>query len=227
MLIKIDNLTKSFGDKIILENISLDIKKGDRIAILGQSGCGKTTLLNEIKNGTNKAISKQYKEYSIVYQEPRLLPWQTVLENVTLVCNDEQKARSFLHSVELGEHLDKIPCEISGGMKQRVSIARALSMEPEVLFLDEPFSALDLRIRVNLIQMLARELSRISTLKGLIYVTHNILDALLLASKVIVLGGSPSQIVYEKEIDIPLGQRDWKDKALLDIEKEITEIFLG
>ncbi|MGM0623457.1 MAG: ABC transporter ATP-binding protein [Campylobacterota bacterium] len=226
MLIKIDNLTKSFGDKTILQNISLDIKKGDRIAILGQSGCGKTTLLNEIKNSSNSAISKHYTEYSIVYQEPRLLPWQTVLQNVTLVCKDANRAKSFLHSVELSQHLDKIPCEISGGMKQRVAIARALSMEPEVLFLDEPFSALDLRIRVNLIRMLSRELSRISTLNGLIYVTHNILDALLLASKVIVLGGNPSQIVYEKEIDIALDQRDWKDPNLLEIEKEITEIFL-
>ncbi|MEA3553777.1 MAG: hypothetical protein U9R39_05185, partial [Campylobacterota bacterium] len=78
----------------------------------------------------------------------------------------------------------------------------------------------------NLIKMLATELSNIQTLKGLIYVTHNILDALLLASKVIVLGGSPSRIVYEKEIDIPLGKRDWKDKELIDIEKEITKIFL-
>jgi len=225
MLIKIDNLTKFFGDKTILENISLDIKKGDRIAILGQSGCGKTTLLNEIKDN-NKAITKNYKDYSIVYQEPRLLPWKNILENVTLVCDDEQKAKKILTEVELKDHLDKIPCEISGGMKQRVSIARALSMEPEVLFLDEPFSALDLKIRVNLIKMLAAELTHIKTLKGLVYVTHNILDALLLASKVIVLGGTPSKIVYEKEIDIPLGKRDWKDEKLIEIEKEITKIFL-
>ncbi|MCK5294811.1 MAG: ABC transporter ATP-binding protein [Arcobacteraceae bacterium] len=225
MLIKIDNLTKSFGDKTILENISLDIKKGDRIAILGQSGCGKTTLLNEIKDG-NKAITKSYKDFSIVYQEARLLPWKTILENVSLVCDDEEKAKKFLTEVELGDHLDKIPCEISGGMKQRVSIARALSMEPEVLFLDEPFSALDLKIRVNLIKMLATELTHIKTLKGLVYVTHNILDALLLASKVIVLGGSPSRIVYERKIDIPLGERDWKDDELIQIEKEITKIFL-
>lgn len=225
MLIKIDNLSKSFGDKTILENISLNIKKGDRIAILGQSGCGKTTLLNEIKNN-NKAITKNYTNYSIVYQEPRLLPWKTILENVKLVCDNEQKARKFLTEVELGNHLNKIPCEISGGMKQRVSIARALSIEPELLFLDEPFSALDLKIRINLIKMLAKELVHIKTLKGLIYVTHNILDALLLASKVIVLGGSPSKIVYEKEINIPLEKRDWQDTELIEIEKEITKIFL-
>ncbi len=225
MLIKINNLTKSFGDKTILKDISLDIKVGDRIAILGQSGCGKTTLLNEIKDG-HSTITKNFKDFSIVYQEPRLLPWKTVLENVSLVCDDELKAKRFLEDVELGEHLDKIPCEISGGMKQRVSIARALSMEPEVLFLDEPFSALDLKIRVNLIKMLATELTHIKTLKGLVYVTHNILDALLLASKVIVLGGTPSRIVYEKEINIPLGERDWKDKELVEIEKEITKIFL-
>jgi len=225
MLIKIDNLTKSFGDKVILKDISLDINEGDRIAILGQSGCGKTTLLNEIK-GDNKAISKNYKDFSIVYQEARLLPWKSVLENVTLVCDNEEKAKKILTEVELGEHLDKLPCEISGGMKQRVSIARALSMEPEMLFLDEPFSALDLKIRVNLIKMLASELTHIKMLKGLVYVTHNILDSLLLASKVIVLDGSPSRIVYEKEISIPLDERDWKDKELIQIEKEITKIFL-
>ncbi|MEA1914333.1 MAG: ABC transporter ATP-binding protein [Campylobacterota bacterium] len=225
MLIKIENLKKSFGDHVVLDNISLEIKQGDRVAILGQSGCGKTTLLNEIKND-NKQMQKFYSDFSIVYQEPRLLAWKTVLENVTLVCNDEQKARKLLDEVELSEHLNKFPCEISGGMKQRVSIARALSMDPEVLFLDEPFSALDLKIRVNLIKMLAKELTHIQSLKGLVYVTHNILDALLLANKVIVLGGSPSRIVYEKDIHIPLGQRDWKDQELIEIEQEITKIFL-
>jgi len=226
MLIKIDNLTKSFDDKTILKNISFDVEIGDRVAILGPSGCGKTVLLNEIKNN-HTAIEKNYKKYSIVYQEARLLPWKSVLGNVTLACDDEAKATKLLQAVELGNHLHKVPREISGGMKQRVSIARALSVEPEVLFLDEPFSALDLKIRINLIQMLAQRLSTITTLKGLIYVTHSILDALLLANKIIVLGDSPSRIVYEREIDLPLDQRDWKDEGLMQIEKEITGIFLS
>lgn len=225
MLVTIENLNKSFDDSVILEGINLEIDEGDRLAILGPSGCGKTTLLNEIKNG-NPAITKKYNSYSVVYQEPRLLPWKNVLENVSIVCDDIKKSKKLLENVGMKQHLDKYPSEISGGMKQRVSISRALSMEPEILFLDEPFSALDLKIRVNLIEMLSNEFMQTQSLLGLIYVTHNILDALLLANKIIVLGGSPSSIVYQKEIAIPLDKRDWKDERLLQIEREIIEIFL-
>jgi len=223
MLIDVKNLSKRFGDNLVLDNISLQLEQGDRIAILGPSGCGKSTLLREIRD--NPEISRNYDSFAFVYQEPRLMPWFSVYENLHRICKDPARAQEMLKAVELWDKRDERPCRLSGGMKQRVAIARALSVRPQLLFLDEPFSALDFALSTRILGQLAGLIERADFLKGVLYVTHNVQEALMLASRVVVLGAPPASIIFDERIDTPLGQRKLDDPALLAMERRITGLF--
>ena len=223
MLIKVENLSKSFGDNLVLDNISLQLNAGDRIAILGPSGSGKTTLLREIKD--NPDINRGYNSFAFVYQEPRLMRWYSVYENVRRICKNDARTREVLEAVNLWEKRDERPCRLSGGMKQRVAIARALSVQPELLFLDEPFSALDFALSMRILGQLAMQIEQVDFLKGVLYVTHNVQEALMLASRIIVLGDAPAKIIFDETIDAPLSQRKLDDPDLLQMERRITGLF--
>ena len=147
-MLSIDNISFSYGENPVLENFSLSVGDGERICLFGKSGCGKTTLLRIIlgleKAQKGSVTAGRDIKYSAVFQEDRLLPFKTVLQNITLIGADEQTALSHLAAMGIRDCADKYPSELSGGMRRRAAIARALSAEYDCLVLDEPFSGLDI-----------------------------------------------------------------------------------
>lgn len=227
-IISIQNLTKRFqgtdsGSVLALDNINLDIQKGEFISLIGPSGCGKSTLLRVIAdliqpssgtvtvNGKPAPQARKDRDYGMVFQNATLYDWRSILKNVQLpleIMNypkpeRDRRAREMLKLVELSEFEDKYPWQLSGGMQQRVSIARALSFEPQILLMDEPFGALDEMTR----ERMNNELLRIwKTIEGMtvIFVTHSIAEAVYLSTKVVVLSPRPGRL--SEIIDIPLPQ---------------------
>jgi NitT/TauT family transport system ATP-binding protein len=198
--IEIQNLHKEFGvgdDKVVaLENVNLSMSGHVFVSIVGPSGCGKSTLLNimsGIETPTSGVVDITQEgsnaELGYVFQAARLLPWRSVMDNLLFVQKDrsqETKARCqhYLDMVHLGDKGDKYPGELSGGMQQRVGIARAFSIEPDVLFMDEPFSHLD----AITARSLRRELHEMwsETGKTIIFVTHDVGEAVELSNRILV-----------------------------------------
>ncbi|TVP42594.1 MAG: ABC transporter ATP-binding protein [Halomonas sp.] len=207
----------------VLHEINLSVQRGEYISIIGHSGCGKSTLLNIIAGLTEstsgavildgKEVNAPGPDRSVVFQNHSLLPWLTVYENVSLAVNKtfaRSKSKAERHEwilknldmVGMSHALDKRPAEISGGMKQRVGIARALSMEPKVLLLDEPFGALDALTRAHL----QEEVMRIQDELGntVIMITHDVDEAVLLSDRIVMLTNGPSARIGEiLDIDLP------------------------
>lgn len=202
------------GETTVLQNVSFEVKEGEFIAIIGPSGCGKSTLLNIIcglidaKCG-NRVISP---ETSIGYmlQHDHLFEWRTIFENVTLGLEIQNKMTpenmdyvlSLLTSYGLIDFKDKKPSELSGGMKQRAALIRTLALHPDILLLDEPFSALDYQTRL----MVSSDIGRLirHTNKTAILVTHNLSEAISLADRVLVLSKRPSSIRKDVRIHLTL-----------------------
>lgn len=215
----IENVDMTFatkkGDFNALTNINLNIKEGEFVSIIGHSGCGKSTVLNliagllEPSKGhlfcANREIAGPGPERAVVFQNHSLLPWLSCYENIYLaverVFESESKAQlaarthAALELVGLAHATDKRPNEISGGMKQRVGIARALAMEPKVLLLDEPFGALDALTRANL----QDELMKIMVKSGCtaVMVTHDVDEAVLLSDRIVMMTNGPSASIGE------------------------------
>lgn len=217
-MLKIRNLFVKYLDseKPSIEDISFDVEKGDQIAILGPSGCGKSTLLHVISGLLTEReakidgildwrTSKQKPVMRMVFQEATLLSWRTVEKNIAFglevnkVSKDdiEKKVKEILEIVGLSQHAKSYPFQLSVGMQQRVNFARALVCEPELLLLDEPFSALDVETKKNL----QEEFLKIIKAKGItsIFVTHNVGEAVSMSNKIIILTAGPAKV---KEISI-------------------------
>ena len=214
MIIK--NLCKRYQDKVVLKDFSLDIKPRTITCITGESGCGKTTLLNLIAgiirpdSGTIELDGK----VSYLFQEPRLLPWRTALENVALALKDEKKAREILELVGLKDSLDKYPSELSGGMRQRVAMARAFSYPSSIILMDEPFQNLDVKLKNNLLQLFLKLWEQEQ--KTVLWVTHDITEACLSADLVlcVTLGPqSPMEITQTYQIPLARAQRTAENMA--------------
>ena len=213
-----------------LENIDLDIREGEFIALIGPSGCGKTTLMRVIAdlekisagqvlvNGVTPHEARLARAYGYVFQAPALFPWRTVLGNVTLPLQIQGYSRAQSQTVAL-EHLarvgltgfeSKYPWQLSGGMQQRVSIARALSFEPRILMMDEPFGALDEITRDRLNEQLQQLWQR--ERRTVMFVTHSIAEAAYLATRIVVMSPRPGRIIKVIESPLPderhLGMRD-------------------
>ncbi len=225
LAVKVRNASVIFAAKDqsvhALKNVDLDIAEGEFVSFIGPSGCGKTTLMRVIAdleqltsgtilvNGVSAAQARQNGAYGYVFQAPALYPWRTVLKNVTLpleikgVGAAERKdiAMRQLANVGLTGFEGKFPWQLSGGMQQRVSIARALGFEPKILMMDEPFGALDeiTRDRLNeqLLQLWAKER------RTVIFVTHSIPEAAFLSSKIVVMSARPGRVVEVIESDLP------------------------
>lgn len=187
-MIELKNISHSYGPTQVLSGLSLTLNPGERLAIMGPSGCGKTTLLRIIL-GLTKATSgtarNTFAKCGTVFQEPRLLPWRTALENVNLVLGDGAdtlaSASRYLAQVGLGDAKDKLPAELSGGMQQRVALARALAMDGDCLILDEPFKAMDETLRWQIIELVNK------TKGALLLITHDEQEAQYLNCRILKL----------------------------------------
>jgi NitT/TauT family transport system ATP-binding protein len=222
--ISLKNIEMSYrtetADVLALHQVSLDIAKGEFVSLLGPSGCGKTTLLRlmadliEPTGGNLTVAGKSAKEarlaqkYGIVFQSPVLYDWRKVRDNITLPLEmmgikksvRDEKALELLELVGLQGFADKYPWQLSGGMQQRVAIARALSMEPEILLMDEPFSALDEFTRERLNEELLSVWSKVQS--TVVFVTHSIPESIFLSDRVFVLSPHPGRL--SSVVDIPL-----------------------
>lgn len=214
--------TNNIGEEIVaLNNVSLDIHKGEFISLLGPSGCGKSTLIRLIADllqptsgnvsigGKSPREIRLEQKYGIVFQSPVLYDWRTVRRNICLpmeimgVPKKERTSRidKMLNLVELKEFGYKYPFQLSGGMQQRVGIARALALEPEILLMDEPFSALDEFTREKLNEDLLNIWGK--TKNTVIFVTHNIPESVFLSDRVVVLSPHPGRLSAIVDIDLP------------------------
>lgn len=204
------------GDFTALKNVDLQIAKGEFVSLIGHSGCGKSTVLNVVaglyqatKGGVllnNKEVSAPGPERAVVFQNHSLLPWLTVYQNVELAVKQvfkKQKSASEikawiehnLHLVHMDHAMHKHPNEISGGMKQRVGIARALAMEPEVLLMDEPFGALDALTRAHMQDSLMEIQETLNN--TVIMITHDVDEAVLLSDRIVMMTNGPSATIGE------------------------------
>lgn len=216
-ILSIKNVSREFetkdGSVLALENIDLDIQEGDIVAIIGPSGCGKSTLLNIIAGldeCTSGRIDFSMSEPVISYmlQSDALLPWRSVKDNATIGLEiNKKKNKESLVRVEkmlidygLEDFIDKKPNSLSGGMKQRVALVRSLAVEPDILLLDEPFSALDYYTRLN-ISGYVHDMIKQSG-KTAVIITHDIQEAISLGDKVAVLSGRPSHIKNVYDVDL-------------------------
>ncbi|MDP2925460.1 MAG: ABC transporter ATP-binding protein [Nanoarchaeota archaeon] len=221
-IIKVENISKNYDKLPVLDNINLSVKEGEFVSIIGPSGCGKTTLLKilgglipatsgDIKiRGSPVKVALERREFGFVFQNPILLPWRTALKNTELPLeifgnnNPQISSKKLLKIVGLEGFENYYPKELSGGMQQRIAIARALTFEPAILLMDEPFGALDeiTRNKMNL-ELLRVWKEEKATISAVIFVTHSIPEAVFLSDKIIILSKRPAKIEKVLEINLP------------------------
>jgi NitT/TauT family transport system ATP-binding protein len=209
------------GEVEALSNVNLDITEGDFVSFIGPSGCGKTTLLRVIAdlerptagtilvNGVTAEQARLQRRYGYIFQAPALYPWRTIERNVMLpleimgfnAAQRRERVAHYLKLVNLSGFERKFPWQLSGGMQQRASIARALSFEPALLLMDEPFGALDEIVRDHLNEQLLRLWNQ--TKKTLVFVTHSIPEAVFLSTKIVVMSPRPGRIIDIINCDFP------------------------
>lgn len=228
--ISVSQYSKSFGDNHVLQDINLEIPAGQFVAFVGKSGCGKSTLLRSVAgleeaSGGNIFLgaaeaTKPHEHLRMMFQDDRLLPWRSVLRNVSIVANDQTRAEESLSAVGLSDKFDVWPATLSGGQRQRVALARALASSPAVILFDEPLGALDALTRIemqDLIETLWRQRGFTSLL-----VTHDVGEAVALADRVIVL--ADGGVKLDLQIDLPRPRT--RDTHFLEYENELLNSIL-
>lgn len=243
MFIKINNVSKIYknnNDKKSefksLDNVNLTIEKGEFICLLGPSGCGKSTLLNliagfdkpstgEIFIGGN-GVKEPSPNYVTIFQNYGLLPWRSVKKNVELgleakkISKEERSkiADEYIELVGLSKFSKHHPSQLSGGMQQRVAIARALAVDPEIIFMDEPFGALDAMTRMNMQDEISNIWSKKK--KTIIFVTHDIEEAVFLSDRIVIMTPGPGKV--KSIINVPMGRkRDRTSEEFLKIRDKV------
>lgn len=219
-LLSIHVRRKTFGETVVLKDVELQLQPGEVVSLLGPSGCGKSTLLR-IAAGLDRdysgELSSAGKSVAFVFQEPRLMPWLSVARNIGFHDDghyDQAWVRQLIEEVGLSGFAEALPKALSGGMAQRVAIARGLYSRPKVLLLDEPFSAVDAFTRMKL-QDLLLDLARRHDI-ALLLVTHDVDEALYLSDRVLVMGHRASGISGGIDVDL-VQPRDRRDPVLADL----------
>lgn len=232
-------------EKLILKDITMNVEEGEFVCLLGQSGCGKSTFLRllagleqptegEMRFG-DKVLQGASLERGVVFQDYGLFPWMTAGENIMLALRQKfpdrdkkelkQTALKMISAVGLDESVyGKLPKELSGGMKQRCAIARAFGIDPPVLLMDEPFGALDAVTRAKLQDMVLDLWSQDQQKKTVFFVTHDVDEALLLASRIFVFGQSPSNVIYDCKIPVekkPTRETQFEDLEILKLRNTL------
>ena len=216
--LQVANLSHNFGPEEVLVDINFSLNRGEVAAIVGPSGGGKTTLLHlcagllDVETGQ---ISNPFKRHAFAFQEARLLMWKTCLDNIAfgLKAQGVSKKQRYQQATEMAlrfglslQDLAKFPNELSGGMRQRVSFARAFVTKPDLLYLDEPFSALDIGLKQELMQQLKKEI--IERQMSVLFITHDLMEAVRLSDHIHLLKNNPGRLVETFNISQPLNERD-------------------
>jgi len=207
MTLRLCDIHRAYGLKPALGGIDLSVRAGEVVAVLGRSGAGKTTLLQIAAGLLSPSAGDILRTGTVaaVFQEPRLLPWRRVIDNAAfaLKCRGigrrerHRRALLMLERLELSDVADAWPSELSGGMRQRVALARAFLIEPRILLLDEPFTALDVGLRKELLAILSQEISGDC---AVLMITHDVVEAATIADRIVVLDGSPACIVADHRL---------------------------
>jgi sulfonate transport system ATP-binding protein len=243
--LEIRDLNQSFAKDdgsrlVVLDNVTFDVKDKEFVCILGSSGCGKTTLLRMIagldtaESGSifldRQEIRGTSPKVGMVFQEYSLFPWRTVIDNIAFGLEMQGMAREeryriaehYLNLVNLAQFRDNFPSELSGGMRQRVAVARALALDPVLLLMDEPFGALDAQTR----NMLQQELLEIweKTKKTIIFITHSVDEAVYLSDRIIVLTPRPGRVCRIFPVDLPR-PRDRTGMEFAQVRREVLDLI--
>lgn len=238
--VSVKNLTKSFGDLLVLDDISFDVKKGEFLCIVGPTGCGKTTFLNSLTKLYNidsgsitingEGIDLRKHNVAYIFQEYSTMEWLTVEENIGYGLRikhfpkDEMKRRvaNVMKIVGLTDYAAYYPSQLSASMLQRVVIARAFAVEPELLLMDEPYGQLDLQLKYRLEDELINLWQKTNT--TVIFITHNIEEAIYLSDRVLVLTNKPTKIKTSISNDLPR-PRKVSAPEFIRLRNEVTELI--
>jgi len=238
--IEVRNLTKRFGDLLVLDEISFNVGEGEFLSIVGPTGCGKTTFLNTLSKLIpsttgdifidGEVADPKKHHLSFVFQEPTCLPWRTVRENVAYGMEVkkvpkeemEKKLDQIMGMVGLADCAGLYPNQISASMLQRIAVARAFAVNPDLLLMDEPYGQLDVKLRYYLEDELVRLWEKLGS--TVIFVTHNIEEAVYVSERILILSNKPAKVKAEVKVDLPR-PRSLIDPRLVEIRKEVTELI--
>ncbi len=237
--LEVKNLTHHFGFTEILHDINFTLKRGEVVSIVGPSGGGKTTLLHlcsgllDVEEGS---VSNNFTSSAFAFQEGRLLPWKNVIDNIVvgLLARGDKKSIAIQQAKDIAlkfgleeDDFEKFPKDLSGGMKQRVNFARALVTKPSLLFLDEPFSALDIGLKRELYAHLMESCKEDDM--SILFITHDLMEGIRLSDEILLLEADPGHIVKTFKYEMPKEKRDdtfvYEESAKILQDKEIIETF--
>lgn len=238
--VKVRNMTKKFGDLLVLNDVSFDVRKGEFLCIVGPTGCGKTTFLNcitklyEPTSGeilvNNEPVNLKKHNVAYIFQEYSTMPWLSVEQNVAFGLEIkgvdkktiEKEVSEVLEIVGLTDYRNYYPVELSTSMIQRVVIARAFATKPELLLMDEPYGQLDVELRFKLEDELLKLWRKTGT--TVLFITHNIEEAVYLSENILVLTNKPTTIKKRLENPLPF-PRKVADPAFLEVRNEVTDLI--
>lgn len=237
-VLHIRHLHHRYGITEVLTDVGLDLYAGETLALVGPSGCGKSTLLHIVAGlltPSEIVIHNEFRGTACVFQEPRLMPWKTALDNIALglqalgLTKKIRRQQAYIIGQRMGlnsDDLQKYPHELSGGMQSRVALARAFAINPHLLLLDEPFSALDVGLKTELYGLLEQQVRQQST--AVLMITHDLMEAVRLADRILMMVPSPGRIVREFVLEKPQHERNnaWIYHTTAEL-MEVEEVRIG